>query len=561
MLKNLKVSLKIMLLSAFLMVMLVGIGVYATSKIATVGEEVTAIAEIDMPLIEEITEITEHTFEQELNFERAFRFALMLDVDEHAADGLKTSIEEFDKNGKMVDEKEKNAIKYLEDGIAKAHSAAEKEEYGKLIKELEYIGTLHDKYQAKSHEVFILLTQGRFEEAEHLTESLEEQAHELEQGIVGTLEEVEKFTKESLIRVEHEEATLVVALTIIIIASIVVGCVVSFFLIQSITNPLRVMHKAAEELRSGDGDLTYRLPDFGHNEIGLVAGSLNGFLEKIQGVMLEVRETVESVATAANQVSATAQTLSEGSSEMASTVEETSASLEQMSASVNQNAENAKTTDAMALQAAQQASEGGKAVKNTVNAMQQIAEKIGLINDIAYKTNLLALNAAIEAARAGEHGRGFAVVADEVRKLAERSQDSAQEISGLARDSVKTAEMAGELIIEVVPKIENTAELVQEIAAASEEQASGIQQVNSAAEQQSQSVQSSSASSEELAATAEEMSGQAESLREIVGFFKLGKGMKSSELRKQTLQRKEASEPQEQLVDTKEERSDFVRFG
>jgi len=218
----------------------------------------------------------------------------------------------------------------------------------------------------------------------------------------------------------------------------------------------------------------------------------------------------------------------------------------------------------MAQTAAKQAAEGGEAVTETVNAMQQIAEKIRLIDDIAYKTNLLALNAAIEAARAGDHGKGFAVVADEVRKLAERSQSAAAEISSLASDSVKMAEKAGGLIGEVVPSIQQTAELVQEITAASEEQASGIHQVNTAVNQQSETAQSSGSSSEELAATAEEMSGQAESLRDTVGFFKLGDGDKTAKPKTATVHHIDESRSSDDASSPSDGEStdgDFVRFG
>ena len=303
---------------------------------------------------------------------------------------------------------------------------------------------------------------------------------------------------------------------------IVISSLIAFFIVRSITNPMNQMLSAVDNLREGDGDLTYRLPDFGKDEIGRTATSINGFVERMQGVMVDISSAIDNMASASEQVSATAQSLSQNASEQAASVEETSASLEQMNASINQNADNAKATDSMATTASSQAVKGGEAVGETVTAMADIASKIGLIEDIAYKTNLLALNAAIEAARAGEHGKGFAVVADEVRKLAERSQTSAQEISELAGDSVKVAEGAGSLIQEIVPDIQKTADLVQEITAASEEQASGVSQINAAMDQLDKAAQQGAASSEQLAATSEEMSSQVADIQQQISFFKLG---------------------------------------
>ncbi len=301
----------------------------------------------------------------------------------------------------------------------------------------------------------------------------------------------------------------------------VVTLVFTALVIKGVTGPLGTALARMKDIAEGEGDLTQRIGNSSADEIGQLCIATDVFIKKIHDVIGNIKTSVSGLSSASQQVSSAAQNLSTGSSEQAASVEETASSLEEMSSTVNQNADNAKQTESMAVLASDQAEEGGSQVNQTVVAMKDIAEKIGIIEDIAYQTNLLALNAAIEAARAGEHGKGFAVVATEVRKLAARSETAAGEISGLAKSSVEVAEGAGKLLEEIVPSIKKTAELVQEISASSEEQASGIGEVNSAMGQLDTVTQSNAAISEELSATAEQMNAQTENLAEMMGFFKV----------------------------------------
>lgn len=272
--------------------------------------------------------------------------------------------------------------------------------------------------------------------------------------------------------------------------------------------------------RVAQGDFTQHI-EVARKDSSSLVFHMKDMVDTLSSVVAGVSEGAGVLAVASREISSTAQALSRGASEQAAGIEMTSASLEEMSTSISQNAANARVTDMLAGQTADNAGEGGRSVLSTVTAMKRIAKMVEVIDDIAYQTNLLSLNAAIEAASSGGQSRGFAVVSAEIRKLAERSQDAAQEIGDVAGKSVELAEQSSRLLENLVPEIRRASELVQQISHSCTEQSAGVSQINSAVVQLSATVQQNAAGSEQLAATAEEMSAQAEKLSKSIAFFKL----------------------------------------
>jgi methyl-accepting chemotaxis protein len=303
------------------------------------------------------------------------------------------------------------------------------------------------------------------------------------------------------------------------LVGIILAIGIGYTLGKSITNPLQEAVAASNKL--SNGDLTMNIDVKNSDETGQLLTSMKSMVERLRGVVADVKLASDNVASGSQQLSAGAEQMSQGTTEQAASAEEASSSVEEMNATIKQNADNAQQTEKIALKSAADATESGKAVSETVGAMKDIAARISIIEEIARQTNLLALNAAIEAARAGEHGKGFAVVAAEVRKLAERSQTAAGEISKLSTSSVEVAEKAGQMLAKLVPDIQKTAELVQEISAASKEQTSGADQINGAIQQLNQVIQQNAGAAEEMSSTAEELSSQAEQLQSTIGFFKV----------------------------------------
>lgn len=282
-------------------------------------------------------------------------------------------------------------------------------------------------------------------------------------------------------------ATATWSLITIVVASIIAGLMIGFFLTRSIT---KVLNRIVSALSEG----------------------------------------AEQVASASGQVSSASQSLAEGATEQAAGLEETSSSLEEMASMTKQNAYNAQQANTLASEARKAADNGTESMTRMNEAIQEIqkssdetAKIIKVIDEIAFQTNLLALNAAVEAARAGEAGKGFAVVAEEVRNLAMRSAEAAKNTANMIEESVKNSQNGvdiatevGKVLEEIVQGIGKTTDLVSEIAAASQEQAQGIDQVNTAVAQMDKVTQQNAANAEESASASEELTAQAESMNEVV---------------------------------------------
>jgi methyl-accepting chemotaxis protein len=294
------------------------------------------------------------------------------------------------------------------------------------------------------------------------------------------------------------------------------------FLVRSIVKPLDESVVLADLVASGD--LTVNISSEYDDEPGKLASALAGMVDRLRTIVVQAKVGANEVASGSTEVSSSSQTMADGANRQAASVEELSASMEEMISQISRNTENARQTEKMATQAAEDAKEGGETVLQAVDSIKNIAEKISIIEEIARQTNLLALNAAIEAARAGEAGKGFAVVASEVRKLAERSGAAAGEIGELSATTLAQADAAGNMLTKMVPDIRQTAELVQEITSASSEQNAGAEEINRAVQELDSVIQQNASSSEELAATANEFTGHATSLQQSMQFFNTGDG-------------------------------------
>jgi len=316
----------------------------------------------------------------------------------------------------------------------------------------------------------------------------------------------------------------------------VLGGLLAWWIIRSITGPLRQAVRVARSVAAGN--LQEPIEAQGRNEVAQLLLALKEMQGALARVVTHVRQGAQNVLGGSTEIAQGNMDLSNRTEAQAGALEETSASMQELRDAVAHNADNAQQANTLACDASTVAERGGAVVGQVVDTMrginassQKIADIIGVIDGIAFQTNILALNAAVEAARAGEQGRGFAVVASEVRALAGRSAEAAREIKGLISASVERVaqgsdlvDKAGATMQEVVQSIRRVTALVGEISSASAEQRSGVAQIGEAIVQMDQVTQQNAALVEQIAAAATGLSTQAQELVRAVAVFQVDGG-------------------------------------
>ena len=338
--------------------------------------------------------------------------------------------------------------------------------------------------------------------------------------------------------VENEAKPIFNTTILVVIASLVIGLILVYFIVHSIVKPLKTLMVASDNI--SEGNLTERISIKSNDEISQLGNSFNKMADSLQTLLADVNDTSQQVAAASQELSANAeetmlanshitdaiQEISNGSETQMESMAETKQAMEESSLGLQHISESAASMSEAASEVLVESKQGNQVIEQTITQMNSInvavqdtasvvrelgdsSKEIGniieVIRDIADQTNLLALNAAIEAARAGEHGKGFAVVADEVKKLAEQSRNSSEQIASLIDEIQQKTNRAVGVMEKGTTEVQLGTEIVNEAGNAFKRILHSIEQITKQAEEVSSSTEQISASTEEITASTDHL--------------------------------------------------------
>lgn len=347
--------------------------------------------------------------------------------------------------------------------------------------------------------------------------------------VLGTMDEKE---------INDEAMPILFTTGIIVLVFLVIGALISFYIIRIIMKPINELLHVTEKV--SNGDLTAKVKIRSKDEFGVLGKAFNQMIDSLIQLISKLNLTSNKLAESSEHLAITITQVSEITSNVNSSMEQMAAGAEVQMTSTNESsiateeiasgvqyvAEKLSEASESSTEATLNVDEGNvfiqqgitemknihDTVKDNSKLVQQLGKKsseinviIDVIKGISEQTNLLALNASIEAARAGEYGKGFSVVAQEIRKLAEASKRSTSEISeilssiqGETSTLMNAMELEEKQTLKGLEAITQTGESFNKILHSITEVNKQIQEVSATSEQISASTEEISASFNEI---------------------------------------------------------------
>ena len=245
--------------TSFIITLLLLLSAVALLRVATTHKDVDDVANIDLPLIEILTQIETNQLEQSLSFERAIRYAEEIGKNDYAYVNFIEADSSFRYMAKLVDQDLLVAEKQVTDALERTSQEAQQIKLRGLLLSVKKLVNDHESYEENVISVLNLLERDSLDEALLITEKVEAEEDQFNKQIEGVLMRHEMFTEALVDIVEEEEVMSMKWIVILTLVFVIFSLVAVFTFSYTIWRPLEDIRAGAEKLGAGHLDTRIKL--------------------------------------------------------------------------------------------------------------------------------------------------------------------------------------------------------------------------------------------------------------------------------------------------------------
>lgn len=277
--------------STFIIFLILILGAFGLLRIVATHKDIDDVANIDLPIIEILTQIETNQLEQSIAFERAIRYSEELDDNgDIAIQGFAEADSTFRYLAQLVDVDLLEAEQEVIDALKKTTQETQRIKLKGLLLSIKKLESDHTSYEKHALEVIVLLEERRIEEAVFASERVESEEDQFNKQIEGVLMRHEMFT-EALVKVVEQEEVLsmkwIVTLTLLFV---ILSLLAVYTFSYRIWRPLEDIRTGAEKIGSGNYDAKIKLKS--NSITSDIVESFNGMADRLAYSQAEIDQFI-----------------------------------------------------------------------------------------------------------------------------------------------------------------------------------------------------------------------------------------------------------------------------
>jgi methyl-accepting chemotaxis protein WspA len=243
------------------------------------------------------------------------------------------------------------------------------------------------------------------------------------------------------------------AMTGLLIATVLIVAVVALVVARSLSRPIRDAALVAQRVAAGD--LTAKVTTTAGGETGQLLTAIRTMTDYLRALIGQIQRSSVALMSTATEIAATSRQQEQTVNEYGASTNEAVAAVQEITATSQELLKTVNEVNELVSHTAEMATAGQGSLAGMDRTMRLLADSTGSIGSklsviserasninlvvttitkVADQTNLLSINAAIEAEKAGEYGLGFLVVAREIRRLADQTAVATLDIERMVKE-------------------------------------------------------------------------------------------------------------------------------